>query len=257
MSKVKGKVALVTGAASGLGAATARLLAAEGAMVIVADINQELAEQVVVEIGASAEVALLDVSQEDNWEACIADIIERHGRLDILVNNAGVVVAATIEDTSAGQLDFVRAVNFDGPFYGCKHAIPAMADSGGGSIVNISSAASMVGTPAYAAYSCTKGAVRSLTQTVAVHCKQRGNNIRCNSIHPGGIDTPMVHNLGEGDVSALAMEMTTMGKTSDRIGNPQDVASAVLYLASDESDFVNGAALAVDDGMSVGGFALG
>jgi len=99
MSKVKGKVALVTGAASGLGAATARLLAAEGAMVIVADINQELAEQVVVEIGESAEVALLDVSQEDNWEACIADIIERHGRLDILVNNAGVVVAATIEDT--------------------------------------------------------------------------------------------------------------------------------------------------------------
>lgn len=256
MGKVAGKVALVTGGASGLGAESARQLATEGATVVVADINRELAEQVVAEIGSQAEFALLDVSQEPDWQTCIADILERHGRLDILVNNAGVVVTATIEDTSVGQLDFVRAVNFDGPFFGCKHAIPAMTASGGGSIINISSAASMVGTPAYAAYSCTKGAVRSLTQTVAVHCKQRGNNIRCNSIHPGGIDTPMVHNLGEGEVSALAMEMTAMGKTSDRIGNPEDVAAAVLYLASDESGFVNGAALAVDDGMSVGGFGL-
>ena len=255
MGKLDGKIALVTGAASGLGEASARLMATEGATVVLADINREAGARVADEIGGAAEFAHLDVTSEAAWEDVISGIVARHGGLNVLVNNAGVVVSATIEDTSLEQLNFVRAVNFDGPFLGCKHAIPAMAASGGGSIVNISSAASIVGTPAYAAYSCTKGAVRSLTQTVAVHCKQRGNKVRCNSIHPGGVDTPMVHKLAEG-ATPLSLEMTAVGKTSDRIANPIDVAYAVVYLASDDADFVNGAALSVDDGMAVGGFGL-
>ena len=256
MAGVEGKVALVTGGASGIGEASARLLAAEGATVVIADLDAGRGEQVASEIGDKAEFIALDVSRESDWQAAISNILKRHGKLDVLVNNAGVVLVATIEDTTAEQLDRVRAVNFDGPFFGCKHAIPAMAASGGGSIINMSSAAALVGTPAYAAYSATKGALRALTQTVAVHCKQRGNGVRCNSIHPGAVNTPMVQSLGQGEVSQLAMEMTAMGKTSDRIGNPGDIAAAVLYLASDEADFVNGSALSVDDGMAVGGFGL-
>ncbi|MEM1114388.1 MAG: SDR family oxidoreductase [Pseudomonadota bacterium] len=256
MAGVTGKIALITGGASGLGAASGRMLAGEGATVILADIDRAQGEAVASDIGEAAEYAHLDVSQESEWQALISDIVKRHGRLDVLVNNAGIVVVATIEDTSQAQLDRVRAVNFDGPFFGCKHAIPAMSAGGGGSIINMSSAAAFVGTPAYAAYSATKGALRSLTGTVAVHCKQRGNGVRCNSIHPGGMDTPMVQNLAEGDVSPLAVELTAVGKTSDRFGHPDDVAAAVLYLASDESQFCNGSALSVDDGMAVGGFGL-
>lgn len=255
MERVSGKIALVTGGASGIGEACARRLAAEGATVILADINEEGGERVVAEIGTNAEFARLDVTDEDAWQALVAEIVARHDGLDILVNNAGVVISATIEDTTREHLDFMRAVNFDGPFFGCKHAIPAMAASGGGSIVNMSSAAALVGTPAYAAYSATKGAVLALTQTVAVHCKQRGNGVRCNSVHPGAVNTPMVHNLVE-EATPLALEMTAVGKTADRVGRPEDVAAAVLYLASDEADFVNGAALSVDDGMAVGGFGL-
>ncbi len=256
MAGVTGKIALVTGGASGLGAATSRALAGAGATVVVADINGGLGEQLVSELGGTAEYLARDVTREKAWETVVADIMSRHGRLDVLVNNAGVVVMATIEDTTAEQLDFVRKVNFDGPFFGCKYALPAMAAGGGGSIINMSSAASLVGTPAFAAYSATKGAVRALTQTVAVHCKQRGNRVRCNSVHPGGIDTPMVANMALDNPSPLALELSAVGKTADRLGRPEDVAAAVLYLASDEAEFVNGSALSVDDGMAVGGFGL-
>lgn len=252
MGRVAGKIALVTGGASGLGEACATLLAREGATVVVADIDAEGGQRVVTEIGDGAEYIHLDVREEAEWQSLIGSIVERHGGLDVLVNNAGVIITATIEDTTREQLDFVRAVNFDGPFWGCKHAIPAMSASGGGSIINMSSAAALVGTPAYAAYSATKGAVRSLTQSVAVHCKQRGNSVRCNCVLPGYIDTPMVHNLME-DASPLALEMSAMGTTPERVGQPQDVAAAVLYLASDDAAYVNGTALSVDDSLTVGG----
>jgi len=170
----------------------------------------------------------------------------------VLVNNAGVMIVATIEDTTLEQLRFVLAVNVEGPFLGCQHAIPRMAASGGGSIINLSSTASIVGLPSFAAYSASKGAVRSLTQTVAVHCKQRGNGVRCNSIHPGGMSTPMTAGLRSavGETSELALQMLE-NFARDTAGAPDDVANAVLFLASDESRFVKGAMLAVDNAMTV------
>ncbi|MEH6590756.1 MAG: glucose 1-dehydrogenase [Halioglobus sp.] len=252
MQRVQDKVALVTGAASGLGAATARMLHAEGARVVIADINSEDGQALATELGDRAAFMSLDVTDEPSWERTIAAICEQFGQLDILVNNAGVVVMATVEDTTIEQFRLVQSVNVEGPFLGCKHAIPAMSKSGGGSIVNISSLAGLVGTPAFVAYSASKGAVRSLTQTVAVHCKMRKNGIRCNSIHPGAIDTNMVASLVElGEYSPLAVEMMTeMSAGFETIGEPTDIAAAVLYFASDESKFVNGSMLAVDDAVS-------
>jgi len=252
MGRVEGKVAIITGAGSGLGAASAKVLAREGATVVVADVNVAGGEAVAKEIGAKGHFLEHDVTREESWERVVADTVDRFGRLDVLVNNAGVVVVATIEDTTLEQLRFVEAVNVEGPFLGCKHAIPKMAESGGGSIVNLSSTASIIGSPGVAAYSASKGAVRSLTQTVAVHCKLRENGVRCNSIHPGGMLTPMTANLKSaiGETSKVALEMMG-GMARESIGEADDIANAVLYLASDESRFVNGAMLAVDDAMTV------
>jgi 3(or 17)beta-hydroxysteroid dehydrogenase len=252
MHRVQDKFALVTGAATGLGAATARLLHAEGASVVIADIDSDGGQALAAELGERASFITLDVTDESAWEQAIATTCEKFGQLDILVNNAGVVVMATIEDTTLEQFRFVQSVNVEGPFLGCKHAIPAMSKTGGGSIINISSLAALVGTPSFAAYSASKGAVRSITQTVAVHCKMRQNGIRCNSIHPGGIDTNMVTSLVElGEFSPLAVELLPdMSAGVETIGEPADVAAAVLYFASDESKYTNGSMLAVDNAVS-------
>jgi 3(or 17)beta-hydroxysteroid dehydrogenase len=251
MGRVDGKVVMVTGAASGLGRAQATLLAREGASVVATDVNEAGGAALAEELGAPACFLRHDVRDEASWQRAMAETLRRFGRLDALVNNAGIVVLATIEDTTLEQWRAVNAVNADGVFLGCKHAIPALRASGGGSIVNLSSAAALVGTPAFAAYAASKGAVRSLSKTVAVHCALRGDAIRCNSIHPGGIDTPMLQSLGAlaAKAAPLALELAAKQITG-RVGKPEDVAELVLYLVSDASSLVTGAEIAIDAGMT-------
>ncbi len=230
MGRVAAKVAIVTGAASGLGRAQATLLAREGASVVVADVNEAGGASLAAELGAPACALRLDVRDEASWQQVIAETLRRYGRLDVLVNNAGIVVLATIEETTLEQWRRVQAVNSDGVFLGCKHAIPAMRGGGGGSIVNLSSTAGLIGTPAFAAYAASKGAVRSLTKTVAVHCAQRGYAIRCNSVHPGGIDTPMTQGLGALAADAAPMALEALAKQPlSRMGKPEDVASGDVH----------------------------
>jgi 3(or 17)beta-hydroxysteroid dehydrogenase len=250
MGRVEGKVALVTGAADGLGLADARVLAREGAAVIMTDINEsggEASAAAIREAGGQAEFRKQDVSSEDQWQETIDYIRAEYGRLDILVNNAGMVSMATPEDCSLESFRKHNAVMNEGVFLGCKHAIALMKDSGGGSIINMSSIASHLGYPIYFAYTAAKGAVRSMTRAIAVHCQMNGYNIRVNSLHPGAIDTPMVRN----SAAELGIENTEDLSPVVGIGRPEDVANVVLFLASDESRFVNGSEIVIDNALSV------
>ncbi len=247
--RVAGKVALVTGAASGLGLADAGLLAAEGAKVVLTDINEDAGREAAGEIGENAHFIKHDVTNEDEWRAVIAETTEKFGGLDILVNNAGVVVMATPEETTLEQFRFANAVMSEGVFLGCKHAIPAMKVDGGGSIINMSSVASHLGYPIFFAYAAAKGAVRAMTKAIAVHCQAEGYGIRCNSIHAGAIETPMVQ-LAEGR-PGQPREIPDGVLPIDAAGAPSDVANLVLYLASDESRFVTGAELMLDNGLTI------
>jgi 3(or 17)beta-hydroxysteroid dehydrogenase len=246
MGRVAGKVAIITGAASGMGKADAILLAREGASVVVADLNEKDGQAVAAAIGEAAVFMRLDVSDEDNWKAVIAATMERFGRLDILVNNAGMIALGTIVDTDLASWRKINAVNSDGVFLGCKHAIPAMADSGGGSIVNMSSVAAIQGQSFVAAYSASKGAVRALTKSIAMFCKEQKNGIRCNSIHPDGVKTPMVVKVAMGKDVATQEDIDEIGKFGNMC-EPEEIANLVLYLASDESGFVNGSEMLIDN----------
>jgi 3(or 17)beta-hydroxysteroid dehydrogenase len=251
LGRLDGKVAVITGAAKGLGEADARLFAAEGAVVILTDVDEANGVRVAAEIGPSAHFVRQDVRDEQAWQRLIDDIMTRYSRLDVLVNNAGVVEAGTIETTTAEAYRFVMQVNVDGTFFGCKHAIPAMRASGGGSIINMASIDSIQGESLVAAYCAAKGAVESLTRSVAVHCAQGRMNIRCNSVHPSGIDTPMVRTFGRKVFQAGLVPASPSPHAASPLGTATDIAYAVLYLASDESRFVNGQRLVVDNTMSV------
>ena len=246
MGRVAGKVAIITGAASGMGKADAILLAREGASVVVADLNEKDGQAVAAAIGEAAVFMRLDVTDEDNWQAVIAATVERFGRLDILVNNAGMIALGTIVDTDMASWRKINAVNSDGVFLGCKHAIPVMAESGGGSIVNMSSVAAIQGQSFVAAYSASKGAVRALTKSIAMFCKEQKNGIRCNSIHPDGVKTPMVVKVAMGKDVATQEDIDEVGKFGNMC-EPEDIANLVLYLASDESGFVNGSEMLIDN----------
>ncbi|MEM7409977.1 MAG: SDR family oxidoreductase [Myxococcota bacterium] len=251
MSRMEGKVAIVTGAAGGLGAADARLLAAEGARVVVTDIDADGGARVAAGVGGR--FVSHDVSDEARWAEVIDGVMRDEGRLDVLVNNAGIAPIADVEHTSTEVWRRTLAVHLDGTFFGCRAAIPAMRESGGGSIVNMSSTAALVGLPPFFAYSAAKGGIRSLTKSVAIHCRQERNGIRCNSVHPGSIDTPMVENALENlrDLKiADAPDREGLRKKLG-IGEPDDVAEMVLFLASDASKHVTGAEFVVDNGDTV------
>lgn len=251
MSRLAGKVALVTGAASGLGRADAQALVREGARVFLTDVNEtagrDLAASLNAEVPGSAHFALHDVRDEARWGAVVAEAQSRFGGLHILVNNAGVVVVATPETTTLEQFRFANSVMSEGVFLGCKAAIPAMRAAGGGSIINMSSVASHLGYPVFFAYSAAKGAVRAMTKAIAVHCQTNKYHIRCNSIHAGAIETPMVEKAN----AALGMEMAAYEATPWGLGKPEDVANLVVYLASDESRFVNGAEILIDNALTI------
>ncbi len=247
MGRVEGKVALVTGGGSGLGKADCELLAAEGATVIVTDVKLEPAQAVADAIGGTA--MALDVASEQAWIDAIAAIEARFGRLDILVNNAGVVIVADCEQTTLEQFRWVNGIMSEGVFLGCKHAIPLMVKSGGGSIINMSSTGALLGYPVFFAYSAAKGAVRSMTKSIAVMCQEKGYKIRCNSVHPGAIETPMVQDASGRPGVEQPVPAGVLPPGSN--GAPADVAAMVLYLASDESRFVTGAEFVVDNGLTI------
>lgn len=249
MGRVQGKVALVTGGASGLGAADSAALAREGATVVVTDVNLASAQKVADEIGNGAIALTLDVSSEGQWVAVLAEIESRFGRLDVLVNNAGVVLNADVEDTSLEKFRWVNSIMTDGVFLGMKHAIPLMNKGDGGSIINMSSVGALLGYPIYFAYSAAKGAVRSMTKSVAVMAQVKGYKIRCNSVHPGAIETPMVQQAEgrPGQVQEIPAGVLPFGTP----GHPDDVAALVVFLASDESRFITGAELVIDNGVTI------
>lgn len=246
MNRVQGKVAIVTGGASGMGKADAQLLAREGAQVVIADMDEAGGRAVVESIGSAARFVRLDVSDEENWQAIIAETRETLGALHVLVNNAGMIRLGTVVDTQLEDWRRINAVNSDGVFLGCKHAIPLMTESGGGSIINMSSVAAIHGQSFVAAYTASKGAVRALTKSVAMYCKEQGNGIRCNSIHPDGVKTPMVVKVAMGKDVATQADLDEVGNYGNMC-DPEEIANLVLYLASDESRFMNGSELLIDN----------
>lgn len=253
MGRLEGKVAIITGAAKGLGEADARMFAREGAKVVLTDIDLAAGQKVANEIGESAHFIEHDVRDAGQWEKVVSETVSRFGSLNILVNNAGVVELGTIESQTLDQYDFIMDVSSKGTFLGCKYALPEMIKAGSGSIINMASLASVQGEPYVVAYSAAKGAVEAMTRSVAIHCAKSRYNIRCNSIHPSGILTPMVMSLDqkeeESDMDRIENDVNAA--RTNELGEPDDIAHTVVFLASDESKFINGAQIRVDNGTSV------
>jgi NAD(P)-dependent dehydrogenase (short-subunit alcohol dehydrogenase family) len=256
--RLAGKVALVTGGASGIGAACVRQFAAEGAKLVVTDIQDDKGRDVAGEVGGL--YLHHDVSDELQWIAAVDRAVAEYGRLDVVVNNAGVFMPGTIEDGDLAIWNKVLAVNLTGTMLGCKHAIRAMkANPGGpkGSIVNVSSITGYIGLASAAAYTSSKGGVRLLTKSVAVYCARNYKTIRCNSLHPGTIDTPMNQAAfdASGDPEGMRAFFDTMQPVG-RMATADEMASCALFLASDEASFVTGAELLADGGWLAAGGPL-
>lgn len=254
MGRVKDKVVVITGAGSGLGKADAHRLSEEGAKLVLTDINEEEGNRTVDECVGEAFFFAQDVKDESSWPRLIEATIAAFGRLDVLVNNAGNAHIANIESASTDQWHDILRVHLDGTFFGCRAAIPEMTKSGGGSIINMSSVAALVGLSPYLAYSAAKGGIRSMTKSIAIYCREKKNLIRCNSIHPGSISTPMVHAALEtlSGINLMEQEDPEVTRKAMGIGEPLDVANMVLFLASEESKHINGAELVIDNGATVG-----
>ncbi len=254
MGRVSGKKAIVTGAAQGLGAAIATMLAKEGAKVMLTDLNGDGAADTCARINemypGSAWSMQHDVTDEERWQDVVTAAVEEMDGLSILVNNAGIGAGGTVEDLPYAQFKKVMDVDVDSIFLGCKYAIPAMEEYSPGSIVNISSIAGLIASGNYVAYNTAKAGAWMISKSVALHCAKKKNGIRCNSVHPTFIDTPILDRtkemFGADEALAKLARQVPLGK----VGEPDDVAYAVLYLASDESKFVTGAELKVDGGIS-------
>ena len=249
MGRVEGKVALVTGAASGLGAAAAAMLAAEGARIVAGDLDVEKARVGLQALGDKVLPIRQNVTLEGDWAEAVETTVKQFGRLDILVNAAGILLLGDIEAISLADWRQAHAVNLDGSFLGCKYGVAAMKEAGGGSIINMSSVSGLVGGHNLAAYNSSKGGVRLLTKSVALHCARKGYGIRCNSVHPTFIETPMLDRLLETteDPDAARASLTRQIPLG-RFGSSEDVGHMIVYLASDESAFVTGTEMVIDGG---------
>jgi len=255
MGRVSNKMAMVTGGAQGLGEAIAKMLAREGARVAVTDVNGDgavrVADEINAEIGAERAFGFHhDVTSEDQWQDVLQRAYEKMGGLNVLINNAGIGSMGSVEDETYDTFRKVQTVDVDSIFLGCKYAIPLMRDHAPGSIVNISSIAGIIASHNYVSYNAAKAAVRHMSKSIALHCAKSGGTIRCNSVHPTFINTPILDGVkamfGEEEGLAKLARQVPLG----RVGEPDDIAYAVLYLASDESKFVTGAELKVDGGIS-------
>lgn len=256
MHGLTGKTCLITGAARGIGAAMARAFVAQGAKTIITDIDAEGGQKLSTELGA--EFLLLDVAKEDDWTR----VAKAVPRLDVLVNNAGItgfedgVLAHDPENASLDDWQAVHRVNLDGTFMGCRYGIKAMRENGAGSIINISSRSGMVGIAGAAAYASSKAAIRNHSKTVALYCAQNNLNIRCNSIHPAAILTPMWDPiLGDGEDRAARMKAFVADTPLQRFGTPEEVAALAVLLASDEATYITGTELTIDGGLLAGSAA--
>jgi len=254
-SRVGGKRALITGAAQGLGAATARALAHHGAHVLLSDINEsgvrEMAESINADLGREVAWAIRhDVTSAEDWALVVDYARDRMGGLSILVNNAGLVLTGSIEDIDLDQWQHVMRVNADSVFLGCKIALPCLQENQPASIINVSSMAGLMASPNLAAYNASKAAVWLLTKSVALLTAKRGWDIRCNSVHPTFIRTPMLDQLRGNRSEAATLERLAKQVPMGRLGEPEDVAMAILYLASDESRFITATELKIDGGIS-------
>ncbi|MDR7059281.1 MULTISPECIES: glucose 1-dehydrogenase [unclassified Sphingopyxis] len=247
MARLAGKVAIVTGAAQGMGAATARLFAAEGARVVLCDVIEDKGQETASEIGESAVFQKLDVRSEADWERVVADTVQRFGKLDILINNAAIVHFSPIEAMPAEDIERVLAINVMGTMLGAKYAARAMTGAGRGVIVNISSVDGLRGCNGLSAYTASKWAVRGLSKSLAYELGPRG--IRVCTVHPGGVNTQMGNPTGlTGDALNVGYERVPL----QRIGEPEEIARASLFIASDDASYISGAELAVDGGWSAG-----
>jgi NAD(P)-dependent dehydrogenase (short-subunit alcohol dehydrogenase family) len=252
--RVSGRTALVTGGGSGIGRASAARLAAEGAFVLVTDVDDAMGEATVAairETGGAGDFLHHDVADESQWEAVVSWLRTERGALHILVNNAGIGVGGSLLTMSLAEWRRQQAINLDGVFLGLKHGIPLMRDSGGGSVINISSVAGLKGSPNLAAYCATKGGVRLLTKGAALECA----GVRVNSVHPGVIDTPIWTKVNpdvfaEGQNAVDVDAMAALGVPMGIPGKPEDIANGVLFLASDESSYMTGSELVIDGGVT-------
>ena len=257
---ITNRVALITGASSGIGKGIAKLLAREGAIVIIADIDEAQGKEVASKIAAKEGIAdfiKLDVADEASWINTYESIADRYQSLNILVNNAGIAFGGSVTEVSLEDWRRLMAVNLDGVFLGTKYAIPLMQKSGGGSIVNVSSASGIVGSPTAAAYCASKGGVRLFTKAVALECAYAKNNIRVNSVHPGPVATPMfergptwgdfVKQMGGIEEAWKKIAEST---PLNRLAEPEEIANAVLFLASDLSSYITGSEIIIDGGFT-------